>query len=438
MSLSSRLRVFVLFSVGLSIFLLSTRLAAESVPLQRVVELALSHSTTTAMSSAEEQRAFASYHEVRDHYLPSLTVGSGLGATWGYPLSLEGSAPSIFNTTSQAAVINPGLRDFVREARAEWQASGVHGKDQRDQIILETVLNYVELSKWEALTAHLTEDYAAALKMEEVVNRRIQEGVDTPLARNQVRLNAARVYLRISQAQGAIDVLRNRLSHMTGLPPASIETVPGSIPTLPEVKQEDNLAARALDVSPAIQVASLHSTALAFHARGEHRSMWPTVDFAAQYALLATFNRYQDFFQEGSFQKHNAAVGAVIRFPFFNPSQRARAEAADADALLAQKQAEDTKNRISEQTLKLQRSVQQLAAAQEVVDLEYQIAKSNLETTHVRVDAGSATLHEEDDARSQASEHYAVLQDAKFELQQARITLLRSTGDLAAWLGVGK
>ncbi len=438
MSLRSHLRFCILFLTGLCSILISTLMAAESVPLKHMVELALSHSTTTAMSGAEEQRAFASYHEIRNHYLPSLTVGSGLGATWGYPLSLEGSAPSIVNTTAQSSVINPALRDFVREARTEWQASGIHDKDQRDQVILETVLNYAELSKWEALAAHLTEDYAAALKMEEIVNQRIQEGVDSGLARNQVRLNAARVYLRISQAQGAIDVLRARLSHVTGLPASSIETVPDSIPALPEIKQEDDLTAHAVAVSPAIQIASLHSSALAFHARGEHRSMWPTFDFAAQYALLATFNRYQDFFQPGSFQKHNAALGVVIRFPFFNPSQRARAQAADADALLAQKQAEDARNRVSEQTLKLQRSVQQLAAAQEVVDLEYQIAKSNLEATRVRIDSGSATLHDEDDARSQASERYAVLQDAKFELQQARITLLRQTGDLAGWVGVAK
>ncbi|HLW87208.1 MAG TPA: TolC family protein [Terriglobales bacterium] len=438
MSLASCLRLHILLLSTFCCALLSTPLAAEPVPLRRVVELALNHSTTTAMSVAAEQRAYASYDEIRDHYLPSLTVGSGLGATWGYPLSLEGSAPSIINTTAQSALVNPALREFVREAKTEWQASTIHSKDQRDQIILETVLNYAELSKWEALATHLTEDYAAALKMEEVVNERIKEGVDTALARDQVHLSAARVYLHISQAQGAIDVLRSRLSHVTGLAASSIETIPDSIPALPDVKQADNLAAHALEASPAVQVASLHSDALALHARGEHRSLWPSADFAAQYALLATFNHYQDYFVPGSFQKHNATIGVVIRFPFFNPSQRDSARAADAEALRAKKQAEEAKNQVSEQTLKLQRSVQQLAAAQEVVELEYQIAKSNLETTHVRVDAGSATLHEENDARSQASEHYAALQDAKFQLEQARIALLRQTGDLAAWVGVAK
>jgi len=128
----------------------------------------------------------------------------------------------------------------------------------------------------------------------------------------------------------------------------------------------------------------------------------------------------------------------VIRFPFFDLSQRARARAADVDVLLAQKQAEEAKNQVSERTLKLQRSVQQLAAAQEVVGLEYQIAESNLEATRVRIDAGTATLHDEGDARSQVGERYAALQDARLQLEQARIALLRETGDLANWVGVAK
>lgn len=431
-------RLVAMFS--LSVFLISfcAKAPAEQLPLKRAVELALAHSTTMQASHLDEQRLFASYHEARNQYLPQLTVGSGLGKSYGYPLSLEGSAPSIVNTTAQFALINPALRDFVRAAQTEYQASTVQTKDQRNQVIQDTVLSYAELSKWEALMTHVSHDYEDALKMEQAVNARVSEGVDNPLLRNQARLSAARVYLHISQAQGAIDVLRNRLSQLTGLPATAIETVPESIPPLPEVKQEDNLAAKAAQDSPLIQIADIHASALAFRARGEHRAMWPSVDFAAQYALLATFNNYQQFFQPHSFQSNNATVGVEIRFPFLNPSQRAHAQAADAAALHARKDVETTRNQVSEQTLKLQRSVEQLAAAQQVVDLEYQIAKSNLGAIQVRVDAGSATLHDLDDARNQANEQYDALQDTNFELQRARISLLRATGELEAWAGVTK
>jgi outer membrane protein TolC len=202
------------------------------------------------------------------------------------------------------------------------------------------------------------------------------------------------------------------------------------------VKQEDNLVSKAEQSSPLVQIADLRATALDFRARGEHRSLWPTLDFAAQYALLARFNNYQNYFQPGSFQQHNATVGVVIRFPVLNPSQHAHAQAADAEALHARKDTDSTKNRVSEQTLKLQRSVEQLAAAQQVVDLEYQIAKSNLDAVQVRMDSGSATLHDAEDARVQANQRYSDLQDANFELQRARIALLRVTGELGNWVGV--
>jgi outer membrane protein TolC len=431
-------RFCILFFLATFLILFCGVLAAEQLPLKRAVELALSHSTTMEASHFDEQRAFASYRESRNQYIPALSVGSGLGKTVGYPLSLEGSAPSIVNTTAQSALINPALRDFVRAAKTEWQASEVQTKDQREQVIQDTVLSYAELSKWETLITHLSGVYQGALKAEQIVNQRIAAGVENPLARNQARLTTARVYLHISQAQGAIDVLRNRLSQMTGLPATAIETVPESIPELPEVKQEDDLATKAMQQSPLIQIADIRAGALSLRARGEHRAMWPTVDFAAQYALLAAFNNYEKFFQPHSFQPNNASVGIVMRFPFLNTSQRARAQGADATAMRARKDVEATKNQVSEQTLKLQRAVAQLSAAQQVVDLEYQIAKSNLDAVHVRVDAGNATLHDLDDANNQVYERYDALQDANFELQRARISLLRATGELEAWVGAGK
>ena len=61
---------------------------AEPLPLKHAVELALSHGA--AATDTDEQRAYASYHEARNQYIPQLIVGSGLGKSWGFPLSLEG------------------------------------------------------------------------------------------------------------------------------------------------------------------------------------------------------------------------------------------------------------------------------------------------------------------------------------------------------------
>ncbi len=78
-----------------------------------------------------------------------------------------------------------------------------------------------------------------------------------------------------------------------------------------------------------------------------------------------------------TFQQNNATVGVSIRFPLFNASQRSRAQAADADALKAKKQAEAAKNQASEETLRLRRSVAQLQAAHDVAQLEAEIAEKD-------------------------------------------------------------
>jgi len=228
------------------------------------------------------------------------------------------------------------------------------------------------------------------------------------------------------------------LFQLTGVPAGSIQADPDSIPAFPDLPTASDTAEKSADSSIAVSMAQQHALAQAFKARAEHRALWPSVDFASQYAVLAKYNNWQQFFVSNAFERNNASVGVVIRFPFFNAPQRAHAAAADADAARAKAEVQSVKNQVSQQVLKLQSSARQAAAAKEVSDLEYQLAKSNFDETEVRMNSGGATVHDEANARADMSEKYNQLQDADFELVRARLALMRATGDLAAWLGVPK
>src|SRR2546428_3021746 len=192
------LRFLILFVFSICFNPAMPKILAEPLPLKHVVELAISHSTVSSGMAADEQRAFASYHEARNQYLPTLVVGSGLGATWGYPLSLEGSAPSIVNVTAQSAVLNPSVRDFVRAARQEWTASSLQAKDARSQVVQDAGLSYAELSKWEGLLNHLQQQQEQDERMEQIVEERIRAGVDNLLQRSKPQLPTPRI--RIGRA----------------------------------------------------------------------------------------------------------------------------------------------------------------------------------------------------------------------------------------------
>src|SRR2546425_13119543 len=90
---------------------------AEPLPLKRVVELAIRHSTVTGATAADEQRAFASYHEARNQYIPQVVAGAGVGASWGFPLGPGRAAPSIFNLHWQIALLKSLLRQVVEDPR---------------------------------------------------------------------------------------------------------------------------------------------------------------------------------------------------------------------------------------------------------------------------------------------------------------------------------
>src|SRR5580765_4005378 len=420
-----------------NLLLLSTTLLAgicvqaETLPLPRAIQLALAHSTGSAVANADVQRTFAAYREVRNGYLPQLVVGSGLGYSYGFPLTLEGSAPSIVNVVAQSTVFNPAQRQFQNAAKTEWRAAQFQDKDQRNAVIQDVALSYAELAKWEARLSRSQEDEGQASQMVKAVAQRLQEGVDSATDLHKAKLTAARARLRITEARGSADVLRRHLSVLTGLPLSSIELAPETIPALPTVTSEDDLPAKAVAVSLAIQSADQHALAEAFRASGEHRALLPSLDFAAQYARLSSYNNYDQYYKK--FQPDNATFGVSIRFPLFSAPQRARAQGADANALKAKKQAEAVRDRVSEETLKLQRAVEQLAAAREVAQLEYQLAQSGLEAAQTRQDAGTGTLHDLVDARGQASERYLLFQDAEFEYQRVRVNLLRATGELEKW-----
>jgi outer membrane protein TolC len=267
--------------------------------------------------------------------------------------------------------------------------------------------------------------------MEQAVAERLQEGVDSAVDLNKAKLTAARVRLHRAESRGNADVLRRHLSTLTGMPVSSIELIPETIPALPPVASEEDLPERAIASSPAIKVAEQHSLAEAMRASGEHNVLRPSIDFSAQYARLSTFNNYNQFYRK--FQPDNATIGFALRIPLFNASQRARADAADAEALKAKKQAEAARNQVAEETLKLQRAAEQLEAARDVAQLEYQLAQSGLEAAQTRIDAKTGTLHELADARVQAAERYLFFQDADFEYQRVRMNLLRASGDLEKW-----
>jgi len=415
------------------LFSFDNRASAEPLTLERAIRLALSHSTTSAIADADLQRAVASYRELRNNRIPQVVAGSGLGWTYGYPLSIAGTEPSLFTAVAQSSVYSFSQSPYLNAAKAEIRVADLKDKDQRVSVIQDVALTYAELANWETRRSHLHEDEIDSQQVVQAVSQRVQAGIDNPVEVNKARLVAAQVRLHQAQARGSADVLRKHLSDLTGMPVSAIELDPDSIPALPPFTSDDDSQQKAVATSPSIKIADEHALAESMRATAEHRLALPSFDFSAQYSRFTTFNNYAIYFPPHAFQPDNATIGVGIRIPLFNLSARDHAHGADLLALEAKKQAQAAREQVSEETLKLERAVEQLEAAREVARLQYELAHSSLEATRTRLQAQTGTFHELADAQTQASEHYLVYRDADFEYQRARINLLRATGDLEHW-----
>jgi outer membrane protein TolC len=423
-ALRARLLITLLFAVS------SMPLMAAPVPFQKVIELAVKHSGTMAIAGADQHKAYETYAEARSMYTPQVTLGSGLGFSYGVPLSIEGSAPSAFNVTSQQTLFNMAQRDYIHASRNDWESAKFDIADKRNQVILDTASAYIELDSLVQRLKALQEEQHSAERSEFISKSRLQEGVDSPLDLKRAQLVGARVRLRVAESMGAADVLRERLSALTGLPAVSIETDHDSIPKPPEISQDENLQ-DAVSSTPVVRFAEEKAKSAALRARAEQRQWYPSADLAGQYAMLTRFNNYDEFYRK--YSRNNFSYGLNVRFPFLNIPQRHRTEQAQADLIKARKEAEGVRAQVSENTIKLQRSLRQLAAANDVARLEYEVAQAGVDTTQVKVQNGEANSRDAEQARVDASDRFVSYLESTVELTKAQLQLLRSTGSIQQW-----
>lgn len=421
---------------GALLFLPSLCMAADAaptpIPFRNAVQMALEHSGVMGIAAMNQWRAREAYEEVKGNYFPQATIGSGLGYSYGFPLTLEGAAPSVGNFNYMESFFNLGLLQYLKAAKIDWKATSFDIRDKRDAVILDTALSYAQLDQLTAKIKALTEAQQAAEKGEFVSQQRLQQGVGSKLDLTKSQLLAARIRLRIAESEGQSDVLREHLSKLLGVPAGSIVTDPASMPTIPDLSQSEDFESKAVANSPEVKLAEQKVASAQARAKGAHRAaIMPTIDLAAQYAYLAKFNNYDLYYAH--YTANNFSGGLNLRIPIFNAVDKAKAEQADAQAMIAKKQADLTTNQVREDTLKLQRSLRQLAAARDVAKLEWEVAQGDLDAITAKMPTGAATVGDEQNAELDTDDKQAAYLDTEFELSRAELQLLRLTGELENW-----
>jgi outer membrane protein TolC len=416
--------------LGIVSLLGQTGAHAQGVSFYTAVDLALRNSTPVRISAADVQHAEAAVMESVDAYKPSFSVGSSLGYSYGFPVG----QPSIYSVSAQSLAFSFSQPDYIRSARAALLAAQLELKDTRQQVILDTALAYIELVTVNQQMTALDQQTGFVQKLVEIETDRVDAGLDSKVELTQARLTGAQVALRRLHLVDQADLVRLRLAHLTALNPRDVVSEPQTVPSAPEVTDP-----AGYDGNSGVKAAYASAKSKLYTAFGDDRqNNRPTFAFGLEYNRYAKFNNYNEYYLR--FQHNNFDIGIQITMPLFDATRKARAKGSSAEAAQATAQADQLRDQMGEQVLRLQKSVAELAAQEKVSQLQNELAGDQLDAITTQLHLGSGTPgaaaplpKDEQGARISERSYFVDMLDTQFRLMQARLSLLRSMGRIEDW-----
>jgi outer membrane protein len=409
--------------------------AAESpshsmLTLSEVVRLALDRAPEISLAEAEAARAQAAVREARSLNLPQAVIGSGLAYNNGFPLSIEGAAPSIFEAGISQSIFSRKNRSLIREAEASEDASRLGAEASRNDLAAKAAILYSELYRARQLLV--------------VWNSRL-EGTINELQVAETLLDAGRIrHLDVTMAKASVATARQQvlaceelarlseveLRELTGLPRETvIRTAEPKIENEAFSLTPEVMWQRALESNPAVRRAEAEVRAREMHVEAEKSGKHPQLDIVGQYALFSQANNYQDYFNR--FTRNNFILGLSVQLPVFDGYR--------TDARVAQSRQEAAVARLRLQRMKsdlrlsIERAASALRLSRGAADLAVQEEEAAQEAREVDEDlyrAGRITWSEIEAARDRLSEKKIGRIDAEALLFQRNVELLRAIGNL--------
>jgi outer membrane protein TolC len=422
--------------VLLGIFtLIAQRGALAQVSFYTAVDLALRNSTPVRIGAAQVQHAEAAVMESIDAYKPSFVVGSSLGYSYGFPVG----QPSIYSVSATSLAYSFSQPDYIRSARAALLAAQLQLKDTRQQVILDTALAYIQLNTVSEEITVLDQQTGFVEKLVEIETDRVNAGVDSKVELTKARLTGAQIALRRIHLMDQADLLRVRLAHLTGLNPPDIVSEPQTIPKAPEISQEGSTERLVMDSNNGVKAAYASARSKLYTSFGDDRqNNRPTFGFGGEYNRYAKFNNYNEYYLR--FQHNNFNVGIQITLPLFDATRKAKAKGSGAEAVQATAEADQMRDQAGEQILQLQKSVTELAAQEQVSELQNELAQDQLDAITTQLHEGSGSPgagaplpKDEQAAHIGERSRFVDMLDTRFQLTQARLSLLRSMGRIEDW-----
>lgn len=406
---------------------------AEPISLEEAVRLALSQNPDVQLARLDEEVAHQEVEIAKSPFTPQIFAGSGLAYTNGIPQSIEGSTPSIVQAVGRQYVYNREQSNRVKQAREMEAAAGFATSGREEEIAFRVASAYLDFERAWRRVRLLEDRLENWSRIESATAALVDEGRRIPLELRQTQLETARIEHELNTQRAQTEVLEATLRYQLALGAdrrlapkpterANALALPADLDSARERARQNNPEAKRL-------AAALRSKG--FEIQAENGARYPRIDLVAQYSLLGRFNNFEDFFNK--FQRHNGQIGLSMQIPVFTGKMvSSRVGKAEVEARQLRVREAATRSAAELEAGRLFSEVKQAESALKLGRAELDYARENLSVVLARQDEGRAAMADVERARIAESQGWAAYYDMQYEVQRAKLNLLRQTGELAA------
>ena len=404
----------------------------RTLTLRQAIETAVRQNPDVIMARLDEQKAQEQVRIANDPFGPRVVIGSGLAYTRGFPMSVEGSAPSVFQARVIQSLYNKPRSYEVAAARENARATTLDTAVRREEVAYRTALLYLDSYRASRGVEAARQLIASSEKVGTTVEARVAEGRELPIESRRATLRLAQARQRLTDFEAALEQTERALAVVLGFGPEDRVITTTEQPAAPELPPDEAASVQqALANSKEVQRIESAMQARGLEARAARASWLPQMDLIAQYGVFAKYNNYEEYFNR--FERHNGQLGASIVFPIFpGRGAQARATQADLEVTRLRTQANALRDRIALDTRKAWSDLRRAESARELASLDLDVTREQLTVALAQAEEGRIPLRQVEELRAAESEKFLAYYDAVHAVERARMELLRQTGTILA------
>jgi len=412
---------------------------AKTLTLQQAVALAWQNSRELKLARVQYNVALDETRVNRAAFLPNLYTGAGAVYTYGFPSLPGGQAPSVFQLNYSPTIFDPLLKGQQHAAEERAKNAKIAMDRTRDDVTVRAATVYLELGKVRHSLELLRRERTSAEKILEAVRARVAANQELPIEATRSELTLARIQERVVTLEDREEILAAQLRDVTGTAegqPLEVETEETAFDSalamnLPAAggTPENEVVRLALEHDRGVAEAENERAARERLLHGARWSYFPTMDLVGQYSVLSKFNNYDQFYKR--FERNNLNIGLEVSIPLFAAKTAANVALARNQLNAAELTLGSKRQEVSLEAQQKARSVREREATHEVARLALRLAQETLQMVQAKFDEGRATLQEVEQARLDEADKWVGFLDANFSSEQAQLSLLQATGQLA-------